>query len=121
MEWFAPITILPGIGLLILSTSNFTIALNTEITELCLNVEKNKEIIDLKIIQLKRLSFAISFLYASVIAFLLSGLLKGIELVGNRFFVYLMILGTFFVSIAVIILFVYSIKAISIRQKHLKH
>lgn len=35
MEWYVPMTILPGIGLIILSTSNFLIALNIEIAQLC--------------------------------------------------------------------------------------
>jgi hypothetical protein len=32
MEWYGPLTILPAIGLLILSTSNFIVSLNEEVT-----------------------------------------------------------------------------------------
>ena len=45
MEWYIPITILPGIGLLILSTSNFLIALNNEIKELNNDKEKYQSIV----------------------------------------------------------------------------
>lgn len=38
MEWYLPITIMPAIGLIILSTTNFIIALNNEIYELNLVV-----------------------------------------------------------------------------------
>jgi hypothetical protein len=34
MEWYIPISLLPGIALIILSTSNFILALNNEIKEL---------------------------------------------------------------------------------------
>jgi len=33
-KWYLPITILPGIGLLIISTSNLTVSLNEEMEEL---------------------------------------------------------------------------------------
>ena len=39
MEWYIPITILPGIGLIILSTSNVVLELNREIERL----ENSKE------------------------------------------------------------------------------
>jgi len=34
MEWYGPLTILPAIGLLILSTSRFIISLNEEVSKL---------------------------------------------------------------------------------------
>lgn len=34
MQWYIPITIIPGIGLIIMSTSNLLIALTTEVTAL---------------------------------------------------------------------------------------
>lgn len=113
-------TILPGLGLIILSTSNFLIALNNEIIDLCKDIESNRKIIDLKVIQIKRLSIAISFLYASVLSFLLAGLSGVTNLVGKTLFQGLMIVGVGFVTIAISILLIYSIKAVGIRQKLLK-
>ena len=52
MEWYIPITILPGIGLLILSTSNFLIALNSEIQALNQDMGKYQVIVFEKIQQL---------------------------------------------------------------------
>lgn len=120
MEWYVPMTILPGLGLIVLSTSNFLIALNNEIIDLCKDNESNRKIIDLKVIQMKRLSIAISFLYASVLSFLLAGLSGVTNLVGKTLFQGLMIIGVGFVTIAIIILLIYSIKAVGIRQKLLK-
>ncbi len=74
MEWYIPITLLPGIALLILSTSNFIIALNVEIQILKEKKELFKDIIKLKMKQLKRLNYAISGLYLSVLFFTISGL-----------------------------------------------
>jgi hypothetical protein len=113
-------TILPGLGLLILSTSNFLVALKKEITKLCKNKESNREVIDLKVVQMKRLSIAVSFLYGGVLAFLLAGLSGVTNLVGSTLFRCLMIAGVAFVTFAIIILLIYSIKAIGIGQKLLK-
>jgi hypothetical protein len=91
-----------------------------EITKLCKNKESNREVIDLKVVQMKRLSIAVSFLYGGVLAFLLAGLSGVTNLVGSILFRCLMIAGVAFVTFAIIILLIYSIKAIGIRQKLLK-
>jgi len=49
MEWYGPLTILPAVALIIMSTSNFIIALNEEIILLQHEKEKLIEIIDLKL------------------------------------------------------------------------
>ncbi len=72
MEWYAPLTILPAVGLLILSTSNFLVALNIEIYQLEKNKELNEWIINQKIKQLRRLGIANSFLYSSALFFMFS-------------------------------------------------
>lgn len=120
MEWYVPMTILPGLGLIILSTSNFLVALNSEIMRLCEDIENNREIIDLKVIQMRRLSIAMAFLYSSVLSFLLAGLSGVTSFVGKTLFQGLMIVGVGLVTIAIIVLLIYSIKAIGIRQQLLK-
>jgi len=72
MVWYTPLTILPAVGLLILSTSNFLVALNVEIYELEKDKELHKWIIGEKIKQLKRLGIANSFLYSSALIFMFS-------------------------------------------------
>ncbi len=120
MEWYLPITILPGLGLILLSTSNFLISLNSEIIKLKKNTEKFREIIDLKIHQLKRLNWALVGLYAAIFTFLLSGIL-GVFFSKDNVFPFIVLLGgTMLVLFSSVILIIYSFKSITIRQKHLR-
>ncbi len=120
MEWYLPMTIIPGIGLLILSTSNIMLALNSEINELEMESTQNIEIIRLKLAQLKRLSVSIVFLYIGVLLFLLAGVLKSFDdqLIG--LFKGLLLAGVVSVIISIVFLLIHSIRAVYIRQKHLK-
>jgi hypothetical protein len=70
--------VIPGIGLIILSTSNIMLALNSEISALGMGKEPNIEIIRSKLSQLKRLSISIVFQYSGVLLFLIAGVLKSI-------------------------------------------
>jgi len=95
MAWYIPLTIIPGVALIILSTSNFTIALNAEISQMKKeNSEINKSIIKQKLNQLTKLSIAISCQYLG-----LSGVMC--------------------VSLSILILIFYSFKALFIRRAHL--
>ncbi|MCT4602396.1 MAG: hypothetical protein N4A59_05800 [Marinifilum sp.] len=120
MEWYIPITIIPGIGLIIMSTSSNLIALNTEISQL--NNEKNiyNEIIDLKLQQLRKLSIAMVLQYLSVILFLFSGIILAVSSSAIFLSKCLLLSGVSMATLAIIILFFYAIKSVSIRQKHLK-
>ena len=118
MDWYIPITLLPGIALLILSTSNFIIAINVEIQELKEKEELYEEIIKLKLIQLKRLSYAISGLYISVLFFTITGLFASLEYSDDIMFTTVSI-GTSIMTFSVVLLIIYSISAIAIKRKHL--
>jgi hypothetical protein len=118
MDWYIPITLLPGIALLILSTSNFIIALNIEIQDLKEKEELFKEIIKLKIIQLKRLSYAISGLYLSVLLFTISGLFSSLEYSDDMIFTVISV-GTGIMTLSVVLLIIYSISSNKIKRKHL--
>jgi len=120
MEWYLPITILTGLGLILLSTSNFLISLNSEIIEMKKNTENFREIIDLKIDQLKRLNWALVGLYAAIFTFLLSGIL-GVFFSKDNLIPFLVLLGgTILVLISSVILIIYGFKSIAIRQKHVR-
>jgi len=119
MEWYGPLTVLPAIGLLIMSTSNFIISLNNEITELSNDKERCSLIIILKVSQLKKLGIANASLYASSLLFLISGLSKAI-VPGNIISFYVMVAGVMSTTIALAFLFIHSLKSIQIRQEHLK-
>tara|TARA_B100000809_G_scaffold262918_1_gene314963 strand:+ start:2093 stop:2458 length:366 start_codon:yes stop_codon:yes gene_type:complete len=120
MEWYIPITILPGIGLIISSTSSMMLALNNEITQLEASEKRDVTVIKAKLSQLKRLSISIVFQYVGVLFFLFSGILKSIFKNGDIYLKGLLLMGVFSVSISIILLLIYSVKAVTIRQKHLK-
>lgn len=119
MEWYGPLTILPAIALLILSTSNFIISLNKEVTKLGKHKKNNAEVIQLKLTQLKRLGFANVGFYSGVFLFLVAGIEKAL-FDFDAFFYGLMLVGVFATAIAILFLFIHSVKAVSIRHKHLK-
>ncbi len=123
MDWYGPLTLMPAIGLIIMSTSNFTVGLINEIERM----EESKDrkiclaIIELKLVQLKRLSIAISLLYASILLLLLASVSNYWAESQTRMAVdVLLILAVLTVATALIFLFVYSLKATQIRQMHLK-
>ena len=118
MEWYGPITILPAVALLIMSTSNFVRSLNDELFQLELMENPNKEIIVLKLEQLRKLGIAMAFLYVSSLLFLLAGISKAIFLT-DAFLDILMLIGVLSTTVALGFLLIHSLKAVSIRQKHL--
>jgi hypothetical protein len=120
MEWYIPITILPGIGLIILSTSNMLLALNNEITQIEASKSRDTTIVKAKLSQLKRLSISIVFQYVGVLLFLFSGILKSIVEKSDAYLKGLLLMGVLSVSFSIILLLIYSIKAVTIRQQHLK-
>tara|TARA_B100000809_G_C14981592_1_gene474721 strand:+ start:70 stop:435 length:366 start_codon:yes stop_codon:yes gene_type:complete len=120
MKWYLPMTIIPGIGLIILSTTNSMLALNNEISQLNNQENKKIEIIKLKLLQLKKLSISIVFQYIGVLLFLMSGVVKSIFFCSDNIPKLFLIVGVVFVISSVFFLLVYSIKSVIIRQKHLK-
>lgn len=119
MEWYGPMTILPAIALLILSTSTFIVSLNREISMLNREEKKDIEIIRLKLVELKKLGVGISFLYGCVLFFLIAGIVKAVSDLDTVFYA-LLLVGVLSTTIAIVLLLSHSLKAVSIRQKHLK-
>jgi hypothetical protein len=119
MQWYIPITIIPGIGLIIMSTSNLLIALTNEVTALNRKREVFHEIIELKIAQLKRLNLAMVSLYLGILCFLLSGLLVVlIDPLGILIRI-IMISGVACSMVAIVYLISFGFRSVRIRQKHL--
>ena len=119
-NWYLPMTITPAIGLIILSTSNMLLNLNGEISELDKDKVKNEDIIRLKLLQLKKLSISIVCQYIGLFLFFISGILKASILDSEILFNYLLLGGVTMVTISIFILLIYSLKAVAIRQQHLK-
>ena len=120
MEWYIPITIIPGIGFIITATSNILLHLNDEISGL----EKDDGIhcsliIKDKLKQLKLLSISVSFQYLGVLIFLISGVSKALIHI-KSLSEDLLYTGVMMIIAAIFLLLIHSVKAITIRQKHLK-
>ncbi len=117
MEWYMPITILPGVSILLISTANLIISLNVEINHLLDDKQDQMgQTIILKLAQLKRLSLAMVSLYVGIFFFLVSGLLAVVA--GYAIFVNTLLgIALLAVSMALVMLIRYAIKAVSIRQR----
>lgn len=125
MEWYIPITILPGIGMLILSTTNQMMMLSAEIGELLSDKcsQFQHDISDKKIKQLGRLTRAAALLYVSAACFVLSGIL-GAFILGTaweRIPEFVLILGVILVLIALCLLIMYGVHTIRIRMMQHSH
>lgn len=117
-NWYLPITIVPGLGLLVLSTSNLMITLSNEIDSK-IEKTKNSAIIHRKLAQLKLLNKAMVFFYITIALLLSSAIFKGLfNLEQVTFFI-----SAFAVILALIGLFLlilYSFRAVRIRQDQFK-
>jgi hypothetical protein len=102
-----------------MSTSNLLIALNTEVTLLNRKREVFGEIIALKIGQMKRLNWAMVFLYIAILCFLLSGLLAVLINPVAFLIQIIMIAGVASSLVAIIYLISFGFRSVNIRQKHL--
>ena len=119
IQWIIPITVLPGIALIVMSTSNILLSLNNEITMLNKEKEKYMEIIRLKLIQMKRLNWSLVLLYIGILIFLVSGVLGAITDPENIYTVSSMVAGVLVLIIAIVLLIIFGFKSINIRKRHL--
>ena len=118
-QWYIPITILPGIGLLILSTSNQLIALSSEIAERLKLEICNDSISQRKLRQLKLLNKGLVGLYLGAGTMVASGILYGLQnfyKFSNEIGLIAMLLGVISVFVSISFLILYSLRAVKIRQ-----
>jgi hypothetical protein len=118
-NWYLPVTIIPGIGLIILSTSNLLINLSNEIKALLAETLNDDDLIQRKLHQLKLLNRAMVFLYLAVAFFIISGLISGFFTTLGLTFnssIYVVILGIICALLALLFLIKFSFKAVKIRQ-----
>lgn len=116
-NWYLPITIVPGIGLLILSTSNLMITLSNEIATLIKDPALPESIISRKLLQLKTLNRAMVFLYLAVACLAIAGVIGALNInfIKNSP-TYISTLGIIIMLSGIFSLIKYSYKAVSIRQ-----
>ena len=113
-NWYLPITIVPGLGLLILSTSNLMVTLSHEISAM-LDTAKAKTIIARKLKQLKLLNMAMVFFYIAVALLLISAVCNGVYAI-DKVSLYISVLAIVFALLGLFALVTFSFRAVSIRQ-----
>jgi uncharacterized BrkB/YihY/UPF0761 family membrane protein len=123
-DWYIPITIIPGIGLLILSTSNMMVTLSSEINTLIHSKDKNDAIIKRKLVQLKLLNRAMVLFYIAIASLVTAALIGGISVkldTAQNVTLYVIILGIMMLLLGLFWLIKYSYRAVSIRQDQFKN
>ena len=120
VSWIFPLTILPGIGLLIISSTNWSVALTVEINHL-LQAEICKEkLLRNKIRQLSLINRALVALYLSAAMCALGGFVGGIlqqQMEKASMLTTLLIcIGMFFLLAATAMLIVYAFRAVWIKK-----
>ncbi len=123
-DWYIPITIIPGIGLLILSTSNMMVTLSSEINTLIHGEDKSEAIIKRKLVQLKLLNRAMVLFYIAIASLVTAALIAGISVKlgsSQNATLYVIILGIMMLLLGLFWLIKYSYRAVSIRQDQFKN
>ncbi len=118
-NWYLPITIVPGLGLLILSTANIMVTLSQEISRL-IDLCGSKEIVKRKLAQLKLINTAMLFFYSSIAFLLIAALVNGISQVSDGS-LYISIFAITLALIGLVVLVFYSFNAVGIRQDQFKN
>ncbi len=112
-------TILPGVGLLILSTTNLINSLSEEIDHLHHNHKNNRELIFKKINQMDLLNKALVGLYVSAGLFTLAGITLGliniINISETAGFLIIAV-GVLLIFMSLILLTIYSFRSVKIRK-----
>ena len=120
-NWYLPITIVPGIGLLILSTSNLMVTLTNELSGLIKEQSKDDSIIHRKLTQLKTLNRAMVLFYIAVACLAIAGLIGGLQFeTTDNSATYISVLGIVIMLLGLFSLIKYSYRAVSIRQDQFK-
>ncbi len=125
MEWYIPVTLLPGVGLLIMSTSNLLNAISTELSVLIRewNPVMNK-VIERKIDQVGLLNKSLVSLYISSASYVLAGLTGALASSGSPAFEKLqfglMLTGTAAVLVGLVFLTLFSYHAVSIKREQFR-
>ena len=117
-----PITIIPGIGLLILSTTHLIVSLNNEMETLLEEAGLNQSLMQQKLSQMKLLTYSMSGFYISTALMVLSGLVSfsqqfEVNALVN-FSSSILLAGVALIFISLLILILYSIRAVKIRRLH---
>lgn len=122
MDWYIPITILPAVGLLIVSTTAQMMGISTEIGQILAQdcSVSEHQLSAKKIQQLTRLTRATALLYISAGCFVLAGIIGAVlpDMLGiwDKLPEVILLIGVILLMGALALLIVYGIRTISIRR-----
>ena len=122
-SWIFPLTILPGIGLIIMSTTNWSVALAGEIERLLKEADCSRTIVKRKIKQLSLLNSALVALYVSAALCALGGFLGAASTYTEgvpKWKVLVTVstsIGIAFLLAATVMLIVYAFRAVAIKRQ----
>ena len=125
-NWFLPLTILPSVGFFIMATSGVSNALSAEIARLVeLDRESNMITLRKKIRQLRLINISLVLLYASAVTLSIAGLISGLQFNFMYHGLTLMVevlvcIGIGLTVFALILLMIYAIRAVSIKEHQFK-
>lgn len=120
MNWYLPITIIPGLGMLIFSTVTQMLSLSSEINTLvsqkCTVFQHDLSVRKIK--QLGLLTRANALLYLATGSYVLSGILGVIFESESKISIpsITLYIGTIFVFISITLLILYAFRAVKIRK-----
>lgn len=119
-SWIFPLTILPGIGLIIASTTTIANGLIAEINHLLAENHCRRRLLERKIDQLSLLNWALVALYLSAASCTLGGFLGAIWLEGDSsshaYVSWIAGFGVGVLLLASILLIIYGIRAVRIKR-----
>jgi len=120
-NWVIPLTLLPGIGMLILSTAHLSTAISDEINYLFRNDTEDTELIKIKISQLFLLNVAKVCLYLSIGVFSIAGLIEAFftlqhSMLNESYGKTLLVIGVLSLVVAVGFLIAFSIRQVKIKR-----
>ena len=121
-NWVLTLTVLPSVGLLLISTTSLSVALSNELDHMLHSDDYQEEIVKRKLHQLKLLSWAMIALYLSAATLAFDGLVGALFHNSSFEFAAVLWISIFvfsisFLSIATIFLIIFAIRAVSIKQE----
>lgn len=120
MEWYLPLTLISGSGLIIMSSASQIISLNAEIERLATDKDY-AVIVDRKVKQLKRLTLAMSLLYGSMLFIIVSALINAADIKAlEPISFYVLMAGIFCLLFAIIFLVIYAVISVQVRQQQVQ-
>lgn len=120
-NWILPLTLLPGVGLIIMSTTNWSLGLTSEINQLLEQHEEDMHLLELKVKQLGLINWGLVVLYFCAATLTITALISGISeqthaMLTNDLFLGLLIFSILSLIVALVILIIFSFRAVRIKQ-----